>query len=592
MTIATAFAVTACGGDPSSAEPSGPTVSPTEITGTAAVGLPLVGTVTVKDALGATLQAQIRNGSYTIDVAGLTAPFLFRAEGYAGGHKYVVHSAATQADVGNTINITPLTDLVLSNIAGQVAATYFDNPSNNAGLTAAALDAEAEKLRERLLPLLQAMGVDASIDLLRTPFTPLSSALDKAIDVLRVDYAAGVATITNVVTQQQIQDNLATQAAQEAAPPTLNNTTGVADSATDIDQIRARLLAFSSHFASGSPALGVLEPYLSPDFLHDDADGEDTLVNYTSFAPLVGSQFTDVTIHRIDYSDPQRPVADVSFLMKGSAGTLISFEKHWQMAKENGQWLLRGDQRTLDIEVVAFMNNSTYLSKSPGAQPTECRESGFSLIVDDYTGANSANVAYAVVRGPGLPGGGVRLDKPQQGGAFQQPARPNSGNFYALTSSCDPGISISESAISAIPDNAEYTVTAYDAQNAQVGAVFTETVTARPLTLAELNAATFPNFGGLSLNDWASFNGGTLNLQIGGLNPTGLGLAEGYVGYSNGGSADAEDEKAASSQGTMSATLALSAAPGGAFIQHRTLELYRWDNDWREFSTRWVVSGQ
>ncbi|RYZ35486.1 MAG: cytochrome c, partial [Sphingobacteriales bacterium] len=49
---------------------------------------------------------------------GLTAPFVFRAEGRAGGSIYVLHSAATSADVGGTINITPLTDLVLANVAG------------------------------------------------------------------------------------------------------------------------------------------------------------------------------------------------------------------------------------------------------------------------------------------------------------------------------------------------------------------------------------------------------------------------------------------------------------------------------------------
>ncbi len=49
----------------------------TSITGTAATGLPLVGTVTVKDAKGATQDRAPENGVYTVDVTGMTAPFRF-----------------------------------------------------------------------------------------------------------------------------------------------------------------------------------------------------------------------------------------------------------------------------------------------------------------------------------------------------------------------------------------------------------------------------------------------------------------------------------------------------------------------------------
>ncbi len=67
------------------------------------------------------------------------------------------------------------------------------------------LDAEAAKLKEKLLPVLQALGVDASVDLLRTQFTPLESKLDSALDILRVtvDSTSLVATITNIVTSSR-----------------------------------------------------------------------------------------------------------------------------------------------------------------------------------------------------------------------------------------------------------------------------------------------------------------------------------------------------------------------------------------------------
>src|SRR5205085_8337952 len=123
-----------------------------QISGVVAVGAPLVGTVTVKDALGATRTYPIGvNGSYTADVTGMTAPFVFRAEGTANGTRSIVHSVATAADANGHINITQLTDLVVSNIAGQLAQNYFDRfeqAGNTALADPALVAAEVAKLRE------------------------------------------------------------------------------------------------------------------------------------------------------------------------------------------------------------------------------------------------------------------------------------------------------------------------------------------------------------------------------------------------------------------------------------------------------------
>jgi hypothetical protein len=594
LMLAGALALTACGGGGSSSDAdTPPDVDPsTSITGVAAAGLPLIGTVTVRDANGVTRSDTLEagdNGSYSIDVSGLTAPFVFRAVGHAGGREYVVHSAATEADVGGVINVTPLTDLVLSNIAGQVAASYFES-SDYSGLTGEALDAEVDKLRERLLPVLQAMGVDSSIDLLRTPFTPLASALDKAIDVLRVDYDAGVATITNVVTNQQIQDALATKAAEEASAPTMDETDGIADSATDIEQIRKLFADFSAHFASGSPAVGTLKPYTSSDFLYRDLDADSLLTDLTLFPPLVGAKFTDVTIRKIDYTNASRPVAHVSFLMTGANGHQISFEKHWQVVKEGGKWLLHGDQRTLDVEIFPLMVNTTHVNKSTDASAvSSCKSSGFTLLIEDPDQSNSADVHHVVVQGPGL-GDGVRLDRPGVEGSDRFRVSGDS-NYYPLTSTCGTG-ALTDDAIAGLKSNAEYTVQMYDAQGQKIGSL-TDLVPNRPLTEAELQASTeFPVIGGsLTFAGFTNFAGGTLNVSLSSLDPRGLGLVEGFIGYDNDDDSEAEDEQAVSATGTMTSQLQLPGAPAGARIWHRQLEVYNMAPSGREFATRWVVQG-
>ena len=93
IAAAIGVALSACGGGSSTPQnnspPTGgvpnPPVVPTvpeapktsTITGVAAVGAPLTGTVTVKDAAGVSKTVGIgANGSYSIDVTGMTAPFV------------------------------------------------------------------------------------------------------------------------------------------------------------------------------------------------------------------------------------------------------------------------------------------------------------------------------------------------------------------------------------------------------------------------------------------------------------------------------------------------------------------------------------
>lgn len=590
--LAGALVLAACGGgggDEGDDEAGAPGSS-TTITGVAAAGLPLVGTVTVKDAQGATRQAAIgTNGSYSIDVNGMTAPFVFRAEGRAGGREYVIHSAATATDVGGVINVTPLTDLVLSNIAGEVAASYFArNPG--ATLTAEALAAETAKLRERLLPVLQALGVDASIDLLRTPFTPLASALDKAIDVLRVSYADnGVATITNVVTQQQIQDDLATRAAQETAAPLMDQTGGVADAGSDIDQIRAALASFSALFANGVPAAGVVEAQLSSGFLFRDMTASEFAAELASFAELNGATFTDLTIDAIDYAGAT-PRATVSFVIKGAQGNLIApHENYWQLVKQNGSWRLHGDQRVLDIESVAFMNHSTY--RQAGGQESSCRQSGLSLIVEDYNpGNNAGTVAYVIVTGPGIPQGGARLDAPALGGSFPiDPATSNGGggNYYVTASDC---ADFEVAGLASVPDNAVYTFNVYDAAGTLLHS-YADRVAKRPLTRAELAASTeFPSIAAPTFEAFSSYGGGSISLSADGFDTLGLAHFSVLLGYTNGDSNDASIELQVPASGAVSTSLTVPGAPAGASIGYRQLEIENLAPSGREFSRRYVIS--
>jgi hypothetical protein len=577
LASAAMLTIAGCGGS-SSSSGGAPSDGPTSVTisGTAAVGAPLTGTVTVKDALGISRTRNILdNGAYEVDVTGLTAPFVFRAEGRANGQTYVVHSIATSADAGGKINITQLTDLVVANIAGQIAQNYFDKfeQDGNAGSASkAAVDAEVAKLKEKLMPVLAALGVDAAVDLLRTPFTPLASALDTALDAIQVsvDSSTNIATISTLVNQITISDDLRTKAAAEANPPTLSGD-NVATGRTDAELVKKALTDFSDKFAIGLPLASELTPLLTTAFRNDDGDRAAFLSFATTESNLIGGAFTDITIHGIDYSDPTKITARVSFTVKTKDGIELDRLQNWRVRKgPDNVWRLHGNQRVLSLEGFAGMHKSTSSSQT-------CVGTGFNFNIENYDASNDGGVIHhIVVTGSGLPGGGLTY-VPNNGGRWMIIGSSGQTN-YEMANSCASVQAVSDTAIAAIPDNAIYTITAYDSANAKVNfptgttnGTYALKIERRPMTLAEANASTaFPIAS--TLPEFPSFTSGTLTVNGTNLNPT----KSAWIHLTqktqlNDLARDVEVTAIPAADGTVSTSLSLNPLGTGDSITSRTL---------------------
>lgn len=564
------------------------------ISGTAAAGLPLVGNVTVKDANGVSRSTPIgTNGSYSVDVTGLTAPFVFRAEGTVGGQTYVIHSAASAADANGTINITPLTDLIVANIAGQLAENYF-NSGDFSSLTTSELKAEADSLKAKLLPVLLAMGVESSIDLLRTAFTPLSSALDKVLDVISVsvDPATNEATITNLVTQQQIIDSLATKAAAEtSATPMLG--TGMDTAADDITLIRKALSDFSAQFAAGLPSPDSLTP-----LMHDTTElpFRDADKNATQFRSqiatdsfLVGASFTDVVIRRIDYTRSVDTRAFVAFTVKNKAGIAINRVKNMQIAKNiDGGWRLRGDGRRLDTYSHAHMVKSA---------DSGCVRTGLEFgFTDPNTGNNGVNgvngtnpIQYVMVKGPGLPADGLKYGRSATGGYFTIKNVANqTGRYYVMASDCNGSTTagLTDSVIASIPDHATYTMEAFNGNDEKTTlsdgsfVLYNDRITRRPLTLTEAQAATFPVIADQTAIALSTYSGGDLAISATGINPSGAWV---YLGLNSASEATSVDGDV-SSDASGGITTTLNLAPMSGVVQ-REIRVVTNDAYWRNMMT-------
>jgi hypothetical protein len=127
--------LTACGG--------GDTVAPSTLSGTAAVGLPIVGgDISVKCAGGGVLSTTTSGtGSWQVTISGQTLPCAVQVSGgqvNGAAQTATFHSLATSLGI---VNVTPLTDLVVANLAQTNPQTWFTavsfNGVNNQTISAA-----------------------------------------------------------------------------------------------------------------------------------------------------------------------------------------------------------------------------------------------------------------------------------------------------------------------------------------------------------------------------------------------------------------------------------------------------------------------
>lgn len=116
--------LTACGG-------SDTAVAPSTLSGTAAVGLPIVsGTVDVKCAGGSALTTTTSaTGTWQVTISGQTLPCAVQVSGgQVGGAAQTQPFHSIAVSLG-TVNVTPLTDLVVANLTGANPGTWFSAAS-------------------------------------------------------------------------------------------------------------------------------------------------------------------------------------------------------------------------------------------------------------------------------------------------------------------------------------------------------------------------------------------------------------------------------------------------------------------------------
>jgi hypothetical protein len=488
------------GGNGTTADPVAPS---TTLSGTAAGGAAIIGTVLVTDSKGATKGGTIEaNGSYSIDVSGMTGPFVLKAAGTVGNTRVTYYSAATTADIGGTVNITPFTNLIVSNIAAQIAETYFSNPDNIAKIgtliTPDKLAAAETALQAKLQLVLTAMGISDSIDLLRSSFAANHSGMDAVLDLVKVeaDTTTNIFTLKNALTQLAIATDDASKPTDDAIAVDSTKITGITPTtATDLQAIVAKLNSLAALFATGLPTLD----QLTASGVFDTSSS--FMMSGQSFAQFASELSTEPEVIGLKFSNVD--IALDASLMSGTLTALItsntstfSEKIELKMVKLDGVWKVQGDDRIADVSI----NARAQLNANSGSSASI--QNGIHIWIDphDYNGTAATPVAKALITGPGL-GNGVTLVPDVQNTWFKLEGSAYSNN---LIPECTSSGATQCVTIAAALDNSQYTVVLKDGNgNILNGAGYKLTLPKQPYATNTLTAAMFPSITAVTIDGQA-----------------------------------------------------------------------------------------
>lgn len=493
------------------------------LSGTIAGGAAVVGTVLVTDSLGATKGSTIEaNGHYTVDVAGMTGPFMLKASGTVGSTSVTYYSAATSADVNGTVNVTPFTNLMVSNIAAQLAENYFatNQSANFATLfTPEKLAAAQTALLAKLQPVLAALGVSDSINLLRGTFAADHSGMDAVLDMVKVE----TNTTTNIVTLKNALTNIAI-ATDDTATSTDNATaadssklSGITTAAvTDLQAIVTKLNAFAALFATGLPQSGTA---IADSGVFDTTSA--FMMGGKTFAQFQTEVSTDATVVGMKFSNVAIALDPGATSTTGTATltAALSFNDvasntniHLKMVKTGGVWKSIGNGRIAETSSTAQATWSHWRNGANSGDNTAISGISFHINPTAYN-ANNVNdkVATALITGPGL-GSGVTLESAGPTEWMRLPSYPsnfntntvpecgrtiqgvNGGN--AFTTQC---VTIADAV-----DNSEYTVTLKKSDGTVINTGgYKQILAKQPLlstTLVASPATYFPNITSITID--------------------------------------------------------------------------------------------
>ena len=348
LLLATIAFLSACGGGSSSQTPT--QLPATVVSGIAATGAPIQGTVTLKDRDGLTRGpvATGSDGSFSFEVTGLAPPFVLKAEWTSGLQTQALFAVATQA---GTVHINPLSNLALAFATGADPVAVFgasDAPPDTAAISDTTMAAAVGQMKTLLTPLLNDYGI--------TEFNPLNgnytatpdNRLDAMLDVIAVKAENGQVTISNRLTGTAIASGSATNPAGIVLDKAKCPDKGALDDVRDITQ---RVGALGEAMKLGAAlTTTALEGFFVPDPDYGTSNGHTRTQDIASIVAIFGPGGSN-TNGALKVLRNVRLVSDLTAKYTGRGVTKV-YLLNYDFIFENGK-TVRGNNVTFGKETAS-----------------------------------------------------------------------------------------------------------------------------------------------------------------------------------------------------------------------------------------------
>jgi hypothetical protein len=407
-----------CGGGGGSSSGTNPNLS--TLSGTAALGAPITaGAITVKDKNGISKSGTTDgNGKYTIDVTGMTPPFLLKIDLPGGTALYSVGSAA------GVVNIHPFTDLIIQTwykVQGITIDAGFNDPVGNPPPDPTTLQTIAEIVEEIVQKWLVDNDIDPEqFDLITTPFDANGGGFDGVLDMADVQ-ADGTVTITDgTVTQTTtVVFNTSDGSATVSTTTTDGVTTSSSVTSTVIPATPAQQAALTgvqnalTQLANTVNSKGAQLTAADMAVLFDAGyveNGDDEEIGAAEFATdFRGVTLDSFTVDRIlSYDDANKVISIAgvaTFTQDGVTAEEVIDEEGQGLVfrgQSNGTWLLYGNQRIARVDADIQMGNQMDVSSCTGCSGPEkvlqLQEEGSVGAITGVTVSGSDGSSYTLTK--------------------------------------------------------------------------------------------------------------------------------------------------------------------------------------------------
>jgi hypothetical protein len=336
-----------CGGSSSS------TTSSTSLSGSSSAGAPMSNAaIKVYDSTGKTLTTTAdANGAYSFsDISSLTPPLYITATGTVGGNSttYTTILPTVIAGTSSTANVTPITDAIVYQVAGQSPANLASNTNLISQISTSSLASTVTNVSTALSNVLEGLqsGSSTGYNPITTSFVANGvSPFDKINDLISTYTTVQTSNGSNSVTigfSDKSGSSGSVEIAKGASGITPLTKIPSVITSLPIDSLISTFAKFNSLISTSSSASSdALGTFFDDGFL-DSGDNKSTFLTFirNSSYGFIGGSLTNPQIKKCDASG----VCQVSFLFNKSDGTTSPVTVGFKYNSTTQTWTCYGNQ--------------------------------------------------------------------------------------------------------------------------------------------------------------------------------------------------------------------------------------------------------